>query len=350
MQPEQSLAAKQRRLESRLYPWADHIRPVQSVNENDRWNYRLKVCLRTEWDASGWRFGLVKQKTVIPIHDCPVHGEPVRRAVALLADRLPAGTIFPAVYYLQSGGQATLVVKTNVLPDLAWLDAYTMSRLSAAGVEGLWIHLHPAAGKRVLGKNGWHLVWGAPESIDKTGLVYGPASFRQVIGSLSDHALSAAEAFLNPCPHDLMIDLYCGIGAGLARWHARQCRTLGVELGREAVSCARRNAPGATLLRGRCELRLPQLTEWVNSQTAAGNPARLLFANPPRTGIEAGVLEWITNTYQPARMAYLSCNADSLRRDLSCLASNGYSVRVLLPYDFFPRTHHMECLALIEAV
>ncbi len=349
MLPEQSLAVKQARLENQLFPWADQIRPVKGVDGRNRWNYRSKVCLKTQWDASGWRFGLVKQKTVIPIHDCPVHAEPVRRTVALLADRLPAGTVFPAVYYLQSGGQAILVVKTKVLPDMTWLDADTKSRLSAAGVEGLWIHLHPAAGKRVLGKNGWHLAWGTPESIDTSGLVYGPTSFRQVIGSLADHALSAAETFLTPQPKDLMIDLYCGIGAGLVRWNARQCRTLGVELGKDAVSCARRNAPEASLLRGRCGLRLPQLTEWVNTRTAAKPLGRWLYANPPRTGMEENVLEWITGVYRPERMAYLSCNAATLNRDLCVLASNGYSVSALLPYDFFPRTHHVECLALIKA-
>lgn len=350
MSPEQSLSVKQQRLGKHLAPWADRLTPVRTVATDARWHYRSNVCLKTAWNGSNWRFGLVARKTVIPIHDCPVHAEPVRRAVALLAEKLPAGTVFSAVYYLQSGAQATLVVKQKTLPDMAWLDAATLSRLAAGGIEDLWVHLHPAAGKRVLGKNGWHLAWGQHTSMDSDGLIYGPVAFRQVMGPLSDHALSAAETFLNPRPGDLIVDLYCGIGAGLVRWTHRQCRAIGVELGKEAVSCARRNAPAATLLRGRCGLRLPQLNAWIGDRTGSGNPARLLYINPPRTGIEDTVLKWIISDYRPDRIAYLSCNAASLSRDLAVLASTGYSVAGLSPYDFFPGTHHVECLALLTAI
>lgn len=346
---EKSIAVKQLRLAKHFAPWADSLVPVRTVAPEARWRYRSSVCLKTARDKSGWRFGLVARKTVIPIHDCPVHAEPVCRAVAILTEKLPDGTVFPMVYYLQSGAQATLVVKQNTLPDMSWLTAETVSRLETAGIEGLWVHLHPAAGKRVLGKNGWRLAWGRPTSMDADGLEYGPVAFRQVIGSLADQALSTAETFLNPRPEDLMIDLYCGIGAGLVRWTRKQCHTVGVELGQEAVSCARRNAPTATLLRGRCGLRLPQLTAWIDSRPAAGKPARLLYANPPRTGIEDTVLKWIISDYRPDRIAYLSCNAAGLSRDLSFLTSNGYEVNALSPYDFFPRTHHVECLALLTS-
>lgn len=349
MRHQQSLAAKQQRLAKHLSPWISRLTPVRAAAPEARWRYRSSVCLKTAWDASGWRFGLVARKIVIPIHDCPVHAETVCRAVAILAEKLPDGSVFPLVYYLQSGAQATLVVKQNTLPDMSWLTGKTVSRLETAGIEGLWVHLHPAAGRRVLGKNGWRLAWGRPVSMDADGLEYGPVAFRQVIDSLAEHALSTAETFLNPRPEDLMIDLYCGIGAGLVRWTRKQCRTIGVELGQEAVSCAQRNAPAATLLRGRCGLRLPQLTAWIDSRPAAGKPARLLYANPPRTGIEDAVLKWIISDYRPDRMAYLSCNAASLSRDLRFLASNGYEVGALFPYDFFPRTHHVECLALLTS-
>ncbi len=350
MSPEQSLSVKQQRLAKHLASWTDRLKPARTVAPDGRWHYRSNVCLKTVWDGSGWRFGIVGRKTVIPIHDCPVHAKPVHQAVALLAEKLPAGTVFPAVYYLQSGAQATLVVKQKALPDMEWLTTETLSRLETGGIEGLWVHLHPAAGKRVLGNKGWHLTWGQPESMDSDGLIYGPSAFRQVIGSLAEHALSASETFLNPQPGDLIVDLYCGIGSGLVRWTRRQCRTIGVELGKEAVSCARRNAPAATLLRGRCSLRLPQLNAWIGDRPKGGNPARLLYINPPRTGIEGAVLKWIISDYRPDRIAYLSCNAASLSRDLAVLASNGYSVAGLLPYDFFPRTHHVECLTLLTAI
>ena len=41
-------------------------------------------------------------------------------------------------------------------------------------------------------------------------------------------------------------------------------------------------------------------------------------------------------------------SAGTLARDTAAFVAAGYSVRSLIPYDFFPGTHHVECLALLE--
>ena len=51
---------------------------------------------------------------------------------------------------------------------------------------------------------------------------------------------------------------------------------------------------------------------------------------------------------RPARIAYLSCSAGTLARDLESFEAAGYSLARILPYDFFPLTHHVEALALLE--
>ena len=51
---------------------------------------------------------------------------------------------------------------------------------------------------------------------------------------------------------------------------------------------------------------------------------------------------------RPARIAYLSCSAGTLARDLAMLESAGYAVVRIHPYDFFPLTHHVEALALLD--
>jgi len=236
-------------------------------------------------------------------------------------------------------------VKCARLPPTDWLDPGTIAALQRAGLDGLWLHLHPAVGKRIFNKSGWHLLWGKPRSQDETGLWYGPMGFQQLIPVLSDLALEAAADFLAPAPADLVIDLYAGNGASLKRWGARGADSVGVELNGEACACAVENVPQARVLRGTCEQRLPQLT--TCAQRAA--PAhRLLYANPPRTGLETAVRAWITDTYRPRRMACLSCSAGTLRRDLEQLCGAGYRVERLLPYDFFPHTYHIETLALLQ--
>ncbi len=327
-----------------LAPWADRLSPVRAVAHGARWNYRGKVCLSAVWSAADdWNFGLWRRDELIPIPDCPVHTAIVRAMIRWLRRALPPGSTFPLAFYVQSGAQATLILKTPRVPNLDWLDGERRAELAASGLEGLWLHLHPAAGRRLFARNGWTLLWGQPRSRDAFGLEYGPTAFQQLIPALYRQALDAAEDFLAPKPGDSLADLYCGIGASLARWTRRGARALGVELGGEAVACAGLNAPDATVLRGKCADRIPQLREWT---PATGT--RLLYLNPPRTGLEPAVLAWTTDEYRPERLAYLSCSAGTLSRDLRGLTEAGYTVERLIPYDFFPQTHHVETLALLR--
>ena len=64
--------------------------------------------------------------------------------------------------------------------------------------------------------------------------------------------------------------------------------------------------------------------------------------------MEPEVLTWIGQSARPDRMAYLSCNAVSLRRDLAELAAAGYVVSSLRFYDFHPGNRYLEILALLR--
>ena len=347
MSAEESLAQKTHWLQRKLAPWRGALSPIRSVDAENRWNYRHKVTLSTAWNNDGWAFGFIVREELLPIPECPVHSARVRESIRLFSQALPPGPEFPMAYYVQSGAQATLVLKTARLPDTDWLDRDFQRRLAKTGIEGLWLHLHPSAGRRLFTKRGWRLVWGRPRSMDRNGLVYGPSAFQQLIPALYDHALDKARAFIAPGDNDSVVDLYCGIGNTLAPWRDPGARTVGVEMGGEAVECARENAPGALVLRGKCAQRIPQLRAWIGDQ-GNGPGQRLLYVNPPRTGIEPEVLNWVVGELRPVRIAYLSCSAGTLRGDLEILGNANYRVEEIAPYDFFPQTYHVETLALLK--
>lgn len=328
-------------LRTRLAPWAERLAPLRAAAGAGRWGYRDKLALAAAWNGRAWDFGLTCRDELIPIPHCPVHSPRARAVLGLLAPALPPGPLFPLACYVQSGAQATLVLKTAAEPSRDWLDCALGDGLRAAGLEGLWLNLFPAAGRNLFAKRGWRLLWGRSESVDEDGLRYGPAAFRQLLPALYRAALDEAGAFFDPAPGETVVDLYCGSGASLRRWIARGARVVGVELGGEAVDCARHNAPAAAVLRGRCAQRLPQLQAWAG----AGG---LLYANPPRTGLEPEVLDWIARSYRPRRLAYLSCSAGTLARDLALLERAGLRVARISPYDFFPQTYHVETLALLS--
>lgn len=353
----QSLEIKEQWLAKKLSAWRERLAPIKASAPEERTGYRDSVCLSARWMDGAWAVGLLTrihesgagQDTVIPIPACPVHSPRVNAALACLTEALPPAPDFPMSHYVQSGAQVSLVVKTRDMPALSWLTPERIERLENAAIEGLWLHRHPCAGRKVFAKNQWDLVWGKARSVDSgllrpQGLVYGPTSFQQLIPALYAKALDAAEAFLEPGPGDLFFDLYCGTGAGLVRWCEASRHVIGVEVSGESLECARVNAPFATLYRGACRHRLPQLSDAL----ARPHGKRLIFANPPRTGLEPELRQWITEVCGPDQMAYLSCSAGTLQRDLLELEARGYQAETIIPYDFFPQTHHVEALAMIR--
>jgi tRNA/tmRNA/rRNA uracil-C5-methylase (TrmA/RlmC/RlmD family) len=337
-----SLAQKRAYLSRALQPWAERIGPVVSAPAEERLGYRDRVTLTARWsEPSGWLFGLVRRDELIAIHDCPVHSHRVRGLVHHLVRTLPSADVLPLAYLHVAGAQATLIVKAH---------AVDVDRLAAVldqlprGIEGLWLHLHPAAGKRLFARSGWRLLWGRPESRDTDGLLHGPTAFMQALPRLHARAIEAARAHVRPGPSTHVVDLYCGLGSTLRIWTQAGSPALGVELSGEAVALAGKNAPAAAVLRGTCVQRLPQVREWWRVHAGEG----AAYVNPPRSGLEAEVVEALAVDLRPTRIAYLSCSAGTLARDLAEFSSVGYAVSALQPFDFFPLTHHVEVLALLE--
>jgi len=338
-----SLAQKSAYLARVLQPWSDGIAAIVGPSPARRLGYRDRVTLTARWAAdSGWRFGLVRRDELIAIHDCPVHTSRVRALVHLLASRLPPAGEIPLAYLHVCGAQATLIVKAHRVSTT--LFAAAVDGLEATGLEGCWLHLHPAAGRRLFARSGWQLLWGESRSRDACGLLHGPTAFAQALPELHEAALASARAHLRPGSGSSVLDLYCGHGASLREWSLAGSAALGVELSGEAVELAVANAPGATVLRGTCAQRLPQIRDWWSRQPGE----RVAYVNPPRSGLEAEVVAALSDDLQPRRLAYLSCSAGTLSRDLALFGAAGYRVTGIVPYDFFPLTHHVEALALLE--
>lgn len=342
----ESLKQKEDWLHFKLAPWEKVITPLRFLaDEEERWHYRDKVCLNVIWNEveKRWAFGLIRRKELIEVPECPVHTFKVNRIMSLLAKALPPPNIFPLHYFSITGRQTTLVLKCKTRPPVEWLTSELEQALRAEGVEGLWLHLNMGCGKRVLTARNWFLLFGKDRSFTDDGLTYGPASFQQVLPSLYRQALDESEKFLTPGPRSWVVDLYCGLGASMKRWLNNGAHSVGVELNGDAISCAKVNALEAVSLRGLCQDRIPQIKELT-----AGCDDILLFVNPPRTGIEFEITDWIGEQLRPKRIAYLSCSAGTLRKDLDRLTAAGYEVNKIVPLDFFPQTHHVETLVLLS--
>ncbi|MEJ7755643.1 MAG: hypothetical protein WKF83_04225 [Nocardioidaceae bacterium] len=60
---------------------------------------------------------------------------------------------------------------------------------------------------------------------------------------------------------------------------------------------------------------------------------------------------WFATSWRrrASRVVYVACDPAALARDLATFAEHGYALSSLRAFDLFPMTHHVECVALIEA-
>lgn len=331
---EESAAQKQGWVERKLETVRPLIQPI--VVPQKRWGYRRKATLHARLAADGWRFGLIqfrdRAEIFIPIPECPVHSEDLNKIFAACKD-LPRN--IPLAFVQVSGKAVTLVLKSAREEELLAQLRRFFPQLERAGVISLFVNWHAAAGRRVLSSRHMERIAG-PEFLPEGGFLHGPTAFRQQIAELEEQAHALAENHLGALPK--IIDLYCGLGISLARWRKSGRIAIGVELVGEACALAALNAPGAEILKGKVEERIPQID--ITGEFG-------IYTNPPREGQGHLVSAWM-NRSGATRIAYLSCNMRSLSEDLETLPN--YRVQKVQAFDFFPQTDHVEALVLLERI
>ena len=73
----------------------------------------------------------------------------------------------------------------------------------------------------------------------------------------------------------------------------------------------------------------------------------VVIVDPPRKGCEEDLLKLIANSFAPQKLVYVSCDEATLARDIAILAKLGYKLTEYTPVDLFPRTAHVETVALL---
>ena len=73
----------------------------------------------------------------------------------------------------------------------------------------------------------------------------------------------------------------------------------------------------------------------------------VVMVDPPRAGLSAKVVRRLLET-RARRIVYVSCNPDTLGRDLQAITRHGYSVTSVQPVDMFPHTPHIETVVRLE--
>ena len=140
-----------------------------------------------------------------------------------------------------------------------------------------------------------------------------------------------------------LVDAYCGSGLlGLCAAPGFE-RVLGVEVSSSAVGWARANA--ARNGRTNCEFLAADASA-VFAAVPFPAPDTAVIVDPPRKGCGADFLRQLV-AFGPRTIVYVSCNPETQAPDLAVLRAGGYRCLGLQPFDMFPQTRHVECVATL---
>lgn len=171
-----------------------------------------------------------------------------------------------------------------------------------------------------------------------------PHSFYQVNPVQTEILYNKAIEFAGLTGKEKVIDAYCGIGTiGLiASRHADS--VVSVENNRDAVRDAINNAKRNEIKNVR--FFCADATEFMADRAKEGDKVDVIFLDPPRAGCTPECLDSVVKM-QPQKVVYISCNPESLARDLKEITKKGYRVKRAVPVDCFPWTGHVECVCLL---
>ena len=173
-----------------------------------------------------------------------------------------------------------------------------------------------------------------------------PKSFYQVNPVQTERLYETAVQFAGLTGKESVIDAYCGIGT-IGMIAAKKAKTVtGIELNRDAVRDAKLNASENRI--GNIRFLSGDAGAFMREGAAEGARPDVVFMDPPRAGSDEVFLSSLCEA-APRRVVYISCEPETLARDLKYLAKHDYEVKRIQPFDQFPFTEKCEvCVELVR--
>ncbi len=138
---------------------------------------------------------------------------------------------------------------------------------------------------------------------------------------------------------ELLIDAYAGVGTFAVLLADSARHVIAIEESSAAVDDASINVEGIENLEFVCS----RTEDYLDS---LAEPPDAVILDPPRVGCHPATLDALIRR-KPKRTVYVSCDPDTLARDLAKLVAGGFSIVTVEPMDMFPQTYHTECVVTI---
>jgi 23S rRNA (uracil1939-C5)-methyltransferase len=141
--------------------------------------------------------------------------------------------------------------------------------------------------------------------------------------------------------NQVIVDAYAGVATFAVLLANDVKKAIAIEESAAAISDAELNVVGISNVELRCGR-----AEDILQDLAIQEQIDAVILDPSRKGCLPGTLDALIKA-APERIAYLSCDPETLARDLKVLIDGPFDIQSIQPIDMFPQTHHTECLAIL---
>lgn len=216
-----------------------------------------------------------------------------------------------------------------------------------SGVKSIVLNINTKNTNVILGEN-VKVLWGSEKISDTlcgVEIELSPLSFYQVNHDGAELLYKKAAEYACLSGKETVIDLYCGAGTiGLSMAHMAK-KVIGVEIIPEAIEDAKKNAKRNGIRNS--EFYCMDAGEAVKMLRDKHIQPDVILLDPPRKGCSKEVLSCVAEM-NPERIVYISCDVSTQSRDCAVLKELGYITKEVTPVDMFPRTAHVESVALLS--
>ena len=342
---------------SRIGGFSCAVSPIIKDSRSTRYRNKAQFPISEENGKPVSGFYRKRSHTVIPTEDCLLQttlANAVTRTVRewMASCRVPAYNevtrkgVVRHVFVRSGEFGAVLCLICKKEPK--YLDELVASvRASHPAITGVVLNLNPENTNVILGRT-TRTLWGDPNVEDTLcGLRFSlaPEAFYQVNRDQAERLYEKALEYAALDETMTAIDLYCGAGTITLCLAKRAKEVLGIEVVPEAIENAKENAArnGVSNVRFLCA----DATDAAKDLAQNGAFPDVVVVDPPRKGLTPDGIEAIT-TMKPSRIVYVSCDPATLARDLRILCDSApYELKAVTPVDLFPKTHHVESVALL---
>ena len=328
-----------------------------------------KLAVRRGTGRHRFAIGLFSPGThrVVEAVNCPLHTSEMNQLLKAIVAELERSTLSPYdekagkgdIRYLtirashSTGRMMVTFVANSSAPRTTLKEIVKRLRAFGFPIHSAYLNIHSGSGNQIFGESTLPLTGSENLREELAGLQFaiGPTTFFQVNPAQAENIYRRIEQLVGYSQEgSIAWDLYCGIAPITMLLTRAGFRVLGIEENPASIKFGNSNLR-ANQLSHNVELRAGRVEDTIDKlPTWAAKPS-LIVANPSRRGMAEDVRSRLgqiaTTRNQPLSLIYVSCDVETLARDLADLTQRGFKLRQVESFDMFCHTDKLEWLAVL---